>query len=759
MANKKEELILNWVPVAFSRDVLELPFRNKKDTKLESHKLYKGITAIDEYGETEKLSGNFLFKGELIQDDHDIIQVDINNRDNTFLINEVISRAVSKGLSEIGYKVTENFGSQFSVIDLHSDRQVIPEVRVYDEYIFKPHYVYSRDEKKVTYGFIVNYKNSYEITVGEDELEFFKNSLVLIQDDSDYEKGILKLINEDDKSGVIEFREKTDNNQFRYFENSFDLKSLSPVGSISNYYRLLKSKYSNRFEEINNKRKQIVGLITPNGEINVNRQHDKYNLINTFLKRFKGDQYFKLFDNSETYFKIQNNFLDILKKNSNEISIFGSRLNKRRFIFDENKPTSNIGQYQGIRKYGPYKGLDNPEEIEYLFIYPSGNNNSANSLYFALKNGLGSFPGIESYFKMSINKDSLHKIEVEKNGTDLRSRTASYYKAVKTYLETTDGLVGSNTIAFIIFPETKPSEYPNPYYAVKALLLKHGITSQAVNIETINSSNFKWSIGNIALATFAKLGGIPWRVENKSSANQLIFGVGRKYLYDQDDNSLNKIVGFTLCITPEGEFKSISTFSPFESEQTYLENLSNQVEQSIQGVLKNSEEIDEIIVHFPKRSSYRERSSIKRALENLSENEGYLFPFATVRVTDGDPYQIWDKSHRTFLPKEGNFTFIKPQDALLVVPGRQDKQSLAGVPKSPIRVSLDSSNLPSTNFKQLLTQTYALSGANWRGFNAREMPITIFYSELIAELMGRLSKYEINFEEGLDKLKNTPWFL
>lgn len=49
-----------------------------------------------------------------------------------------------------------------------------------------------------------------------------------------------------------------------------------------------------------------------------------------------------------------------------------------------------------------------------------------------------------------------------------------------------------------------------------------------------------------------------------------------------------------------------------------------------------------------------------------------------------------------------------------------------------------------------------LSGANWRGFNAKSLPVSIYYCQLIAR---RIKEFDAYGYEDVQIETSTPWFL
>ena len=58
--------------------------------------------------------------------------------------------------------------------------------------------------------------------------------------------------------------------------------------------------------------------------------------------------------------------------------------------------------------------------------------------------------------------------------------------------------------------------------------------------------------------------------------------------------------------------------------------------------------------------------------------------------------------------------------------------------------------------EQVLQDLVNLSGANWRGFNAKSAPVSIFYCHLVADLIRRFQERDLPLPE-VKELR--PWFL
>ena len=66
-------------------------------------------------------------------------------------------------------------------------------------------------------------------------------------------------------------------------------------------------------------------------------------------------------------------------------------------------------------------------------------------------------------------------------------------------------------------------------------------------------------------------------------------------------------------------------------------------------------------------------------------------------------------------------------------------------------------NFRDNQFKNnMLQDCINLSGANWRGFKAKQLPVSVFYCQRIAEFISKFQEYNLPHIE-IDNLK--PWFL
>lgn len=67
----------------------------------------------------------------------------------------------------------------------------------------------------------------------------------------------------------------------------------------------------------------------------------------------------------------------------------------------------------------------------------------------------------------------------------------------------------------------------SPYYTSKAVLMSQGVPVQVVRLPTLLQNNVGFSLNNIALALYAKLGGVPWTLSvQQRLVYEVIVGIG-----------------------------------------------------------------------------------------------------------------------------------------------------------------------------------------------------------------------------------------
>ena len=83
--------------------------------------------------------------------------------------------------------------------------------------------------------------------------------------------------------------------------------------------------------------------------------------------------------------------------------------------------------------------------------------------------------------------------------------------------------------------------------------------ANADNCRLLNTGRLGWSLANIALATCPKLDGIPWVVDAHGQNADLIIGVGRSDIHDED-GAYRHSFGYAVAFVASGAYVTTRSF-------------------------------------------------------------------------------------------------------------------------------------------------------------------------------------------------------
>ncbi len=176
------------------------------------------------------------------------------------------------------------------------------------------------------------------------------------------------------------------------------------------------------------------------------------------------------------------------------MSLYGEILRQPELRFDYSS-TYAKERYskRGLLRFGPYDSeWFGKDKIKAIVIYPDGQEREKEILIDGLIKGEGSFRGFRSFFKVPLKVIDTVKF------SDVRD------------VELMIGQISAQEpdIVYVLLQE-RGSEV---YKIAKSKLLANGIPSQMVTIESLNKTGRQYTLENIALASYAKVGGTPWTV-------------------------------------------------------------------------------------------------------------------------------------------------------------------------------------------------------------------------------------------------------
>jgi argonaute-like protein implicated in RNA metabolism and viral defense len=427
-------------------------------------------------------------------------------------------------------------------------------------------------------------------------------------------------------------------------------------------------------------------------------------------------------------------------------------LNKSGFRFSPTNPAAiHDDRMRGILKFGPFRRVEKSPQI--AFVFPKAYREAANTLYLALRNGIGFFKGMPTVFKVPLEKDQVIPI----SDFELRDRynhrdsAARYRDAIQKWMNVHDQ---RPDIFITLHPKTMGWEDDSEYAATKAVLLREGLISQNVTFELIQSSiQFEWAAANIALALFAKLGGIPWAIDRVNAEDELIIGMGRSESIDVRTRQRQRFIAFTTCLQASGIYKFSTVGRVCDDEKQYMHELEATLRLSLSRALQIQPGIRILTLHFPKEFSFEERSLCQRvAIEQQSTISRTEF----LKVSDEGRFFALDDESPDQVPRRGTCIRLSKSEHLLYTEGSEERQAWINRPPSAVRIRhyREDDDAESAT-RDLIGQVFDLSLANYRAFNARGYPVSILYSSLI----GRVLHHADLTSAESDTLTDRMWFL
>ena len=315
----------------------------------------------------------------------------------------------------------------------------------------------------------------------------------------------------------------------------------------------------------------------------------------------------------------------------------------------------------------------------------------------------------------------------------------------------------------------------NPYFACKASFLTHQIPVQEFQIEKTRKPDrdLVFVLNTMGLATYAKLNGIPWLLKgNPGIAHELVIGLGSANVGEGRLGEHERFVGITTVFSGDGNYH-VSNLSKAVSMDEYqtalLETLRTAILKVRQDMNWQPKDQVRLVFHATfKRFSAEEVQSIKGLLSDLGD---YDVEYAFVQLSEEHPNILFDKNQggafdpetkRTkgaYAPARGGYLELGKREVLLTLTGaREVKRPEDGTPR-PLFLSLHRDST-FTDITYLAKQIFRFASHSWRTFLPSSLPVTIQYSNLIANALGNLSLTDRwNPDVMLGRIGKTRWFL
>lgn len=398
-----------------------------------------------------------------------------------------------------------------------------------------------------------------------------------------------------------------------------------------------------------------------------------------------------------------------------------------------------------IGRCSPYRRPKN-QNIKFFFIHHESHQEVIKKLTTYLKTGINDFyKGLGDYINIPFTLAGQHFIKYQNLNNPLPE--------IKEQLEQLDFEENVAYAAFYISPFDKyaPDTADRMVYVrVKELLLNEGIVTQAIDYDDIaqNIGKYQWHLNNISLALHAKLGGVPWKLA-VTDKKELVIGVGA--FTNQDEN--RRYIASAFSFQNNGLFRKFEYFT--QNETTLLAGSICKAIREFTSVA----EADKVVIHFYKEMSYEELQPIKEGMNELGLNVPLYI--LNINKTESEDIIAYDLNWKErYMPKSGTYVRVGNNQFLLFNNARYDDSETYGATEGypfPIKIRISSPDEDAFEdanvVLDLLTQVYQFSKLYWKSLQQQNVPITIKYPEMVAQIAPR-------FEQTVpEHAKDKLWFL
>jgi hypothetical protein len=455
------------------------------------------------------------------------------------------------------------------------------------------------------------------------------------------------------------------------------------------------------------------------------------------------------------------------------------------YIFDQTGSKADTWHDNGLNQYGPYTAkVFTPNRPRFCVVCQKSQKGRVEQFLHKFINGIvlpPPAPGSggksqRNYFQKGfLRKYALQDVTYEFFLAEDR-QPGSYKKACRQALEKHG--TGVKCDLALVQIEESFHELPvdrNPYFIAKESFLSHQIPVQEFEIETAQKADkdLQFALNNMALATYAKLNGIPWLLKaNAAIAHELVIGLGSANISEGRLGDRERYVGITTVFSGDGNYHltNLSRAVTMDAYPTaFLEALRKAVTKVQQDMNWQPKDHVRLVFHASfKRFNRDEIAAVKALMADLGD---YEVECAFLQLSEQHPYLIFDtgqegafdyetrRSKGVHAPRRASTLQLSNRDMLLCLTGPNEvKRPEDGMPRPLLlTVHKDSSF---TDMTYLTRQVFAFACHSWRTFLPGSVPVTIQYSDLIAKTLGHLSLLDKwDPDVMLGRIGKTRWFL
>jgi len=421
------------------------------------------------------------------------------------------------------------------------------------------------------------------------------------------------------------------------------------------------------------------------------------------------------------------------------------QIQKPVFVFNDNGEAD--WAERGLTQYGPYtKRTFDRNDPSICVICARHDKGRVEQFVHKLLKGISNSKyfssGLEGKFTLGTSR-----VEVFTTATD---GVDAYKNAIEAAIRKKADDGGRWDLALVQVRQSfkKLNVTVNPYYLGKSLFFLHQVPVQDFTIELLGQSDTSlgYSLNNMALACYAKMGGVPWLLKSSPTlSHELVIGIGSANIGQERGADNQRIMGITTVFSGDGSY-IVSNTSKAVVPEVYCEALTSVLGETIEKIQKrmNWQKGDTIRLIFHaqvKKFSKDEIAAVRAVIDKYRE---YQIEYAFLKISEDHGLHMFDSATAgvqkgKLAPQRGKTYKLSKHEMLVYLIGQRElRNNTDGHPRGlMLDVHKDSTF---KDIKYLSAQLHSFASHSWRSYFPNPMPVTISYSDLIARNLGWLNQ-------------------
>lgn len=451
-------------------------------------------------------------------------------------------------------------------------------------------------------------------------------------------------------------------------------------------------------------------------------------------------------------------------KDAHDFQALRRTLGRAVFVFNDNGKAN--WTERGLVEYGPYTKRTFDRNNPSVCVICSKHDKEVVEQF--VRKLLRGIPN-SKYFRLGLEgKFSIGTSHVEIFATDTDDADG-YTDAINKALRQRADEGGRWDLALVQVRESfkELSVVNNPYYRGKNLFLLHQIPVQNFTIELLSQDDYSlgYSLNNMALACYAKMGGIPWLLKSSPTlSHELVIGIGSANI-GNERGGMQRIMGITTIFTGDGSY-IVSNTSRSVKPNAYCTALTDLLDETIKKIRRhmNWQPGDTIRLVFHASVKRFNKDEIQAVRSVIDKYRDYQVDYAFLKISERHGLHMFDTTTSNqrkgkYSPLRGSILNLSEYETLIYLTGQKELRTKSDGHPHGLILSIHREST-FKDIRYLSTQLFNFSSHSWRSYFPNPMPVTISYSDLIARNLGKLNQLPgWNDSILVGKIGQSQWFL